>query len=139
MTVNLLATMLLRNPSCVSGWGTKKYLVLNHRSSHRAHIRLVAAKSLLKIAAKESLTTFVSPKDFTKLSLAIQDPIFRVRQIFVEKLCFMFRLKSLPIHYIALLPLIAHEPEAELKNMATRFLRLTAKQLRWGTLQFFSL
>lgn len=93
---------------------------------------MTAAKGLLKLYSNESLVPFISPLQISQLSLVIQDPVFRVRQIFVEKLCQFLQLQKIPFDFIALLPLIAHEPEHELKNMVMRFLSKMARQQRIG-------
>jgi sister-chromatid-cohesion protein PDS5 len=41
----------------------------------------------------------------------------------------LIQLRQVPLSYAALLPLIAHDPESELKTMASRFLsRLSKRQ-----------
>jgi sister-chromatid-cohesion protein PDS5 len=70
----------------------------------------------------------VRPLDIASISLIVQDPLFRPRRLFVERICKLLQLKKIPFEFISLLPLIAHEPDAELKQLVSRFLMKICKQ-----------
>lgn len=102
------------------------------RPDVKSHLTLTAAKSIVKIASFEELAKWIPPKDIVKLSLVIQDPTYQVRQKFTSKLCKMIQMRQISYSFVALLPLIAHDPEVELKTMVSRFLS-RFKQQNLGT------
>lgn len=99
----------------------------------QTHLRLVAAISFLKLARCPAYAGMITVSDVHKLALSIQvsymcttqpltlyshmfqDPIYQVRNAFVEKLMLYLSEKSVPFDYMTILFLGAHEPETELK------------------------
>ncbi|KAJ3292603.1 hypothetical protein HK104_005175 [Borealophlyctis nickersoniae] len=96
----------------------------------RSHLRLTAAKSMLRLAGKPVHRKMIAVLDMYKLSLILQDPIYRVRNAIVEKLCRYLTERALPFEYLAILMLAAHEPELDLRSKVKNFLARRAKLLR---------
>ena len=55
-----------------------------------------------------------------------------MRQKFTSNLCKLIQLRQLPISFIALLPIVAHDPESDLKAMVTRFITRLVNQQKNG-------
>ncbi|KNC98061.1 uncharacterized protein SPPG_09381 [Spizellomyces punctatus DAOM BR117] len=96
----------------------------------QTHLRLIAAISLLKLARCPTYASQIDVTYLQKLALCIQDPIYQVRNAFVEKLVMYLSNKTVPFDYMVILMLAAHEPEAELKLKVKNFLSRKAKQQR---------
>lgn len=83
----------------------------------RAHLRNTAARGLLKLAkADRAFDDMITPLDFQKLALVIQDSCYQVRESFANRLIKYIQLGGLSTRYSIILMLSAHEPEAELKH-----------------------
>ncbi|KAI9100571.1 armadillo-type protein [Phlyctochytrium arcticum] len=88
----------------------------------QTHLRLNAALCFLKLARRPKIAQSVSVTSLYKLALTMQDPIFQVRNAFVDKLVSYLSAKSLPFNYLSILLLAAHEPETDLKVKVKNFL-----------------
>lgn len=83
----------------------------------RAHLRLTAARGLLKLAKADSaFDGMITQHDFQKLALVIQDSCYQVRESFANRLIKYIQIGGLPMRYSVILMLSAHEPEVELKH-----------------------
>ncbi|KAI9015984.1 armadillo-type protein [Hyaloraphidium curvatum] len=97
----------------------------------RAHLRLTAARGLLKLAkASNPLDEMITQHDFLKLALVIQDSCYQVREAFGNRLIKYIQVGGLPMRYSVILMLSAHEPEAELKHRIKLHLLRRAKAMR---------
>ncbi|KAI8996056.1 armadillo-type protein [Gaertneriomyces semiglobifer] len=98
--------------------------------SFQTHLRLVAATSMIELARYPSYSRIIGVTDMYKLALAIQDPIYQVRNAFVETLLYALSDKAIPFNYTVISFLAAHEPELELKTKVKHFLMRVARQQR---------
>jgi len=71
------------------------------------------------------------------LALVIQDPVYRVRHGFATRIMKYLRAKELHIRYLAVLILVAHEPEVDWKAQVQKFLTIQSKSQAIGMF-FFS-
>lgn len=92
-----------------------KLLFFDTSPSVKSHLRLCAGTMYMKLIQISSYTSLSEPKDMELLALLVQDPVYHVRQTFIDKLLKSFATTSVSVNYIMLLALVAHEPEAELK------------------------
>lgn len=69
-------------------------------------------------------------EDTQLISLLVQDPVYYVRQQFVERICRYAANGHLPCSFTILLVLVAHEPEPTLKEKAKNFIIRQAKNQR---------
>ena len=99
----------------------------------RMHLRLKAGLLFLKMLEKEHYQSLIEPLDAEILSLLMQDPVYQVRSRFIEKLGQCLVAQTIPIHYIILLTLVAHDPDQELKakckNVLVRHSRQTGQMV----------
>ncbi|KAF8419563.1 hypothetical protein EV426DRAFT_719909 [Tirmania nivea] len=80
--------------------------------SHRAHLRLVAANSILKLAAQSGrLDDLVSPELFNLVALTAQDRRAHVRLGFLGRLKKLLAAGRLGARWYATIFLVAHDPE----------------------------
>ncbi|KAF9933605.1 hypothetical protein FBU30_005044 [Linnemannia zychae] len=100
----------------------------NTNAVMKSHLRLSAARFVIKLTrGRPAYEKLVSVSDYCHLSLVIQDPVYRVRQGFASRIMKYLRAKELHIRYLAVLLLVAHEPELEWKAQVQKFLNLQAK------------
>ena len=97
-------------------------------ATQKPRLRLLAAKSMLKLCASHSLCDhLLSPADFNAISLVAQDPIAHVRSGFIEQLKKKLVQNSHLGHRWYIVPcLLAFEPEASLKDGTMTWLRSRA-------------
>ncbi|KAF9907610.1 hypothetical protein BX616_000376, partial [Lobosporangium transversale] len=89
----------------------------------KSHLRLNAARSVLKLTRGRPLyEKMVTAPDFMRLSLIVQDPVYRVRQGLATRIMKYLRTKELHIRYLSFLFLAAHEPELEWRLHVRGFL-----------------
>ncbi|KAI8807417.1 armadillo-type protein [Cladochytrium replicatum] len=104
-----------------------------------SHLRLVAAKSLLRLIGStppgESNTKgpLLDPHQSLKLALTIQDPIFEVRNQFVEKLLKYLLRRKMSMNFLSMLALAAHDPETTFKAKVKSFLTKQGEIQRAGS------
>nr|KAJ3419747.1 hypothetical protein HK105_006552 [Polyrhizophydium stewartii] len=101
-------------------------------ATFRTHLRLTAGLCMLKIARNGKLRALLDPMDVRRMAMLVQDPVFQVRNGFTMKLCAFLQGTLVPSHYIIMLFLIAHEPDAVLKTQVRTFVTRRAKQMRIG-------
>lgn len=96
--------------------------------SHRAHLRLAAAKSLLKLAATSPvLDELITPKLFNLVALTAQDRREHVRRRFLGRLKKLLASGRLSPRWYAIVFLVAHEPVEELREETGVWIRARAK------------
>ncbi|KAJ3204282.1 hypothetical protein HK099_001203, partial [Clydaea vesicula] len=94
----------------------------------KTHLRMLSSVSFLNLCDSEKFTTLFTFEDFFNLALISQDPIFQVRQKFLEKVMTKIQKNSVPKYFILILMLCAHEPEKELKDQIKSFLARKSKE-----------
>ncbi|KAG0164485.1 hypothetical protein DFQ30_009873 [Apophysomyces sp. BC1015] len=97
-----------------------------------SHLRLLAARSIVKLTHINSYESRMSVPDFERLGLTLQDSCYYVRQGFAETL--MRGLQAYKIHprYHSLLFLCAHEPEPQLFKQIKHFIQKRPTTLQFG-------
>ncbi|KAF9068921.1 armadillo-type protein [Rhodocollybia butyracea] len=83
-----------------------------------SRVRLQAAVSLLYLSTVPAYADAIAPK-FVRLALTVQDTCFNVRITFLQKLMPMLYMRKLPPKYHVILFLTAHDPEEDIKQMAS--------------------
>lgn len=87
---------------------------------HRSHLRLAAAKQLLKLSCNRALDQYLTPSDFNRLGQIAQDPLPEVRSGFLKTLKKYLGQGKLPNRFYALAFLYAFEPvKATMENAVT--------------------
>ncbi|KAL9541955.1 hypothetical protein MBANPS3_008853 [Mucor bainieri] len=103
-------------------------------AAETSHLRLGATQSIVKLTEFTRYTSELTVPKFEKLSVALQDPCYYVRQEFAETL--MKGLQSGQIHsrYYTLLFICAHEPELSLLKQVKSFVqkRLSVMEVKQG-------
>lgn len=105
---------------------TDKYV---QSSRGRTQLKLACASSLLRIACYPVQETNFNEHIFIQLSLCLQDPSFEFRRRFAEKLykyCTQAR-QFLPVRYISMFFLAAHDPEKELLMRVKQFVQASLR------------
>lgn len=97
-------------------------------AAQKSRLRLLAAKSLLKLCASHSLCDqLLTPRDFNSIALVAQDPIPHVRAGFVNQLKKKLVQKSHLSHRWYAIPcLVAFEPNVGLRESTLTWLRSRA-------------
>ncbi|KAJ3163478.1 hypothetical protein HDU86_000057 [Geranomyces michiganensis] len=96
----------------------------------QTHLRLAASSAYLELARCPTYASAIGPTDLYKIALVVQDPIYQVRNAFIEKLVLYLSNQSIPFEYNILLMVAAHEPEIELRNKVKHFFIRRAKMRR---------
>ncbi|CAO3633172.1 unnamed protein product [Mucor fragilis] len=103
-------------------------------AAETSHLRLGATQSIVKLTEFSRYTSELTVPKFEKLSVALQDSCYYVRQEFAETL--MKGLQSGQIHsrYYTLLFICAHEPELSLLKQVKSFVqkRLSVMEVKQG-------
>ncbi|KAG0379601.1 hypothetical protein BGX24_012558 [Mortierella sp. AD032] len=100
----------------------------NTNAVMKSHLRLNAARFVIKLTrGRPPYEKMVTVADFCRLSLVIQDPVYRVRHGFAARIMKYVRARELHIRYLAVLLLVAHEPEIEWRSHVKKFLTQQAK------------
>ncbi|KAE8395759.1 sister chromatid cohesion and DNA repair protein [Aspergillus alliaceus] len=97
-------------------------------AGQKARLRLLAAKSLLKLCASHSLCDhLLTPKDFNALALVAQDPLLPVRSGFINELKKkLVQSARLSHRWYIITFLLAFEPNTSLKDSTLTWLRSRA-------------
>lgn len=93
---------------------------------HKAHLRLAAAKQLLKLSGNRKFDRLFSQQDFIQLSLIVQDPVPEVRAGFVKALKKGLGSGVLPSRYYSLVFLTAFEPNKDTMQATFTWLKSRA-------------
>ncbi|KAF8947795.1 hypothetical protein BGZ47_007859 [Haplosporangium gracile] len=100
----------------------------NTNAVMKSHLRLNAARFVIKLTrGRPAYEKMVAVPDFGRLALVIQDPVYRVRHGFARRIMKYLRVKELHIRYLAVLMLVAHEPEVDWKSQVQKFLTIQSK------------
>jgi sister-chromatid-cohesion protein PDS5 len=91
--------------------------------AHRNRQRLLAANFLLKLATTRRLDNQITPVDFNQLALVTIDSCLQVRKGFALKLMKYLGQNRLPTRYYSILFMFAHEPDTDLRNILTTWIR----------------
>jgi sister chromatid cohesion protein PDS5 len=89
----------------------------------KTRLRLEGGKRLLKLAQIPTLEKMIRPTDLGRLVLLAQDSCFESRKRFLEKLIKCLTKNLLPSRYLALMFFLAYEPDLELRDTSTTWLR----------------
>ncbi|KAF2162949.1 hypothetical protein M409DRAFT_57988 [Zasmidium cellare ATCC 36951] len=93
---------------------------------YRSHLRLAAAKLILKLCCSRVLEKHFSPRDFNRLTKIVQDPLSPVRAAFNVTLKKYLSLGKLPRRFYGLMFLYAFEPIRDTKERTVTFLKSRA-------------
>ena len=115
---NLLSTLIKQNGELASAENTP--------STHKPRLRLVAARLYLKLCTKRSHDALLTPAAFNVLAVVAQDAELRVRSGFLQRLRKYLGQQKLPQRFYAIPFLLAFEPNAQLKNETTTWIRSRA-------------
>ncbi|CEP19463.1 hypothetical protein [Parasitella parasitica] len=103
-------------------------------AAETSHLRLGASQSIVKLTQFHRYLSELTVPKFEKLSIALQDACYYVRQEFAESL--MKGLQSGQVHsrYYTLLFICAHEPEIALLKQVKSFIqkRLSVMEVKQG-------
>ncbi|KAF9906908.1 hypothetical protein EC991_011471 [Linnemannia zychae] len=100
----------------------------NTNAVMKSHLRLNAARFVIKLTrGRPPYEKMVAVADYCRLSLVIQDPVYRVRHGLASRIMKYLRAKELHIRYLAVMLLAAHEPELEWKSQVQKFLSQQSK------------
>ena len=95
----------------------------NTPGKHRSRLRLLAARSYLKISLKRSHESLLSPTEFNHLAQIAQDPLFPVRASFLQRLRKYLGLVKLTPRFYTIPFLLAFEPDAKLRADTSTWIR----------------
>ncbi|KAJ5388623.1 hypothetical protein N7509_011164 [Penicillium cosmopolitanum] len=97
-------------------------------SSQKSRLRLLAARSIIKLCASNSLCDqLLAPVDFNSIALIAQDPLLQVRKGFIDHLKKKLVQRSYLSHRWYIIPcLLAFEPNTLLKESTLTWLRSRA-------------
>ncbi|GJJ10554.1 hypothetical protein Clacol_004781 [Clathrus columnatus] len=93
----------------------------------KSRIRLIAATSLLKMAAVPKFCERIMPH-FTLLAVTLQDPCYQVRFNFLTKLVSYLSTNKTDVRFSIAVFLTAHDPEKEVKDRARAYVTLAANR-----------
>ncbi|KAI0393967.1 armadillo-type protein [Xylariaceae sp. FL0594] len=102
----------------------------NTPKHHKARLRLLAARQILKLCTIKHFEELLSPADFNQLALVTQDPCVEVRHLFVEKLQKYLVQNKLRPRFYTIIFLTAFEPNALFKNQVETWIRSRARFFR---------
>ena len=95
-------------------------------SVHKRRLRLLAARSYLKLCAKKDHDALLSPLDFNDLAVVAQDSEIQVRQGFLQRLKKYLVQHRLSQRFYAIPFLLAFEPNEGLKSATATWIRSRA-------------
>ena len=98
--------------------------------AYKTRVRLACALNTLKLVKESQFEQAVKPKMFNLLALTVQDACYEVRETFIRKLMKYISDFSIHVRYMTALVLVAFEPEDELKDEVTEFLRMMFDMMR---------
>lgn len=94
---------------------------------HKSHLRVMAAKLILKLCTSRLYDGFLSPTAFNNLACVAQDANYPVRKSFVAKLEKYLIKGKLSNRYYTIIFLVAFEPETQFRQVTMTWLRSRAK------------
>lgn len=97
---------------------------------HKARLRLLAGRQILKLCTSKHFEELLSPADFNQLALVTQDPCVEVRHLFVEKLQKYLVQSKLRPRFYTIIFLTAFEPNAGFKSQVETWIRSRARFFR---------
>ncbi len=115
---NLLSTLISQDGELAS---TK-----NTPSTHKPRLRLLAARLYLKLCTKRTHDALLSPAAFNALAVVAQDAELRVRAGFLQRLRKYLGQQKLPQRFYTVPFLLAFEPNDQLRNETTTWIRSRA-------------
>lgn len=89
----------------------------------KTRLRLEGGKRLLKLSQIPSLEKMIRHTDLGRLILLAQDSCFQSRMRFLDKLVKYLTKNLLPNRYLALMFFLAYEPNPEIRDRSTTWLR----------------
>ena len=95
-------------------------------AGHRSRLRLIAARSLLKICRIKSLDNLFKPNDFVKLAQVAQDPIKEVRIGFLSRLKKYLGQNALSARFYVMPFVLATERDTAIKADMIRWIKSRA-------------
>lgn len=95
-------------------------------ASHRPRLRLLAARSYLKLCTSKPHDTLLSPAAFNALAEVAQDPLVEVRSSFLQRLKKYAAQSRLPQRFYTIPFLLAFEPIESLKSETATWIRSRA-------------
>ncbi|KAJ6486929.1 armadillo-type protein [Mycena sanguinolenta] len=110
--IKMLATLLEHGGSFIAESGEDPKVM--------SRMRLQAAVSLLHLSSVPAYAKAIAPR-FLKLALVVQDTCFDVRMTFLKKLVTLLHPQKVPIHYNVIPFLTVHDPETDVKQLATSY------------------
>ncbi|KAF8999085.1 armadillo-type protein [Cyathus striatus] len=93
-----------------------------------SRMRLQAAVSLLHLSTIEVYANALSPR-LLRLAVVIQDSCYNVRIEFLTKLILLLQPRKLPTRYNVIPFLTVHDPEADVKNMASSYIQNAIRKM----------
>ncbi|THV07080.1 hypothetical protein K435DRAFT_772803 [Dendrothele bispora CBS 962.96] len=122
--LKMLATVLDGNGSLVMGGSME----VEEEVKVLARMRLQAAVSLAHLSTVETYANALAPR-FLRLALTVQDSCFEVRMKFLTKLIGLLQTRKLPARYNVIPFLTVHDPEDDVRNMASSYISASMKRL----------
>ncbi|TFK49359.1 hypothetical protein OE88DRAFT_1646400 [Heliocybe sulcata] len=105
----------------------------------KSRMRLAAATALLQLASVPAYASAIAP-NFVLLAIMVQDPCFRVRLAFVQKVVSALQMQKVPYRYNIIPFLTALDPEAEVIKTARAYVTYAIRALPAGVrLEHFEL
>ncbi|RKF75468.1 Sister chromatid cohesion protein pds5 [Golovinomyces cichoracearum] len=99
----------------------------NMPKHHKARLRLLAAKQILKLCTSEILDKFLYPLNFYQICFVAQDPLEDVRRGFVGKLQKYLVKNLLPNRFLTIIFITAFEPSRDFQNSIMTWIRHRVK------------
>ncbi|KAF7349279.1 Sister chromatid cohesion protein pds5 [Mycena sanguinolenta] len=134
--IKMLATLLEHGGSFIAESGEDPKVM--------SRMRLQAAVSLLHLSSVPTYAKAIAPR-FLKLALVVQDTCFDVRMTFLKKLVTLLHPQKVPIQYNVIPFLTVHDPEADVKQLATSYVLsimrnfVPAKRVQYMEMMFIRL
>ncbi|KAJ1957264.1 Sister chromatid cohesion protein pds5, partial [Dispira parvispora] len=91
--------------------------------AQRSHLRLTAAKCLLKLATQDRYDALLSVTQVEQLGLLVQDTCFQVRFGYLTKLVAYLTQLRIPHRYLPAVFLVVFDPESEAKATVKTFVK----------------
>ena len=101
----------------------------NTPSSHKSRLRLLAARSYLKLSTLKNHEVLIEPASFNQLAEVAQDPLFYVRTSFLHRLKKYLSKNQVPSRFYAIPFLLAFEPDTTFKFETATWIRSRAQFL----------
>ena len=101
----------------------------NTPSSYRTRLRLLAARSILKLCRSKKRDALFKPKGFHRLAEVAQDNIFEVREPFLARLKKYLSSNTLTARFYTIPFLLAYEPVTSFKRETLTWLKSRAALL----------